>query len=153
MDKIIKMQKELEQCDCKTNEQEDFVQEIWDLFEECKQEIEQLKAENAEYKNKLADGRMVELPCKWLETLKLLVISSIYYKEWENIIISKIKDSKDIANLFFELPTVQYFSNDIKLNNLVNSKIDVNEITKIEEIINIFYPDQAKQALKEMEEK
>lgn len=92
-----------------------------------------------EYENAEEQGRLVALPRYWLETLKLLTISAICYKENINIITSKIKDSKEIAELFFQLPTVQYCSNSIKLESLLDSKIDVNNISSVNEIVDIFY--------------
>ena len=104
-----------------------------------------------EIENTFENGRMVELPCNWLATLKLLTISAICYKKWKDIIIEKIKGSEDIKKLFVKLSIIEYSHNDFKLQRLVDSNIDVNKINGIEEIINIFYPEQAENALKEME--
>lgn len=72
-----------------------------------------------------------------LNTLKLLTVSAIAYAEWKDIITSKMRDNKEIANLFFQLPTVQGTINNIMLSKLSESKLDVNKIKDIKEITKI----------------
>jgi hypothetical protein len=87
--------------------------------------------------------RVVVLPEKWLETLKLLTIAAICYQERYDIVMSSMRDSRDIQELFLKLPTVQYTSNHIKLSRLRESGINVNGITKIDDVVNILYPAEA----------
>ena len=72
---------------------------------------------------------------KELSVLKLLTISTIAYTEWKNIITSKMRGNEEISKLFLELPTVQGLSNDITLQRLKDSEIDINNITGIEDVI------------------
>ena len=105
-------------------------------------------SECAELAQAKADGRMVVLPDKWLETLKLLTISAICYQEWNDAILSKLRDSQDIRDLFMKLPTVQYSSNHIKLMRLAESGLDVNIMANIDSIVDIMYPSEAEDALR-----
>ena len=73
---------------------------------------------------------------KELHVLKLLTVSAIAYAEWKDIITSKMRENKEIAKLFFELPTVQGTANDMTLSRLKDSGIVVNDITSIEDVIN-----------------
>jgi len=82
---------------------------------------------------------MDKLTDKQLETIKLLTVSAICYQLWHDEIVKRMKSSNDIADLFFSLPTVQYLENYMKLKRLVKSGIDINKITSISEITNIFY--------------
>ena len=70
-----------------------------------------------------------------LNLLKLLTISAIAYAEWHDIIVSKMKDNKEIAKLFMELPTVQGTSNHLQLLRLKDSEINVNDIKGIEDVL------------------
>lgn len=72
---------------------------------------------------------------KELSVLKLLTVSAIAYKEWKDIITSKMCGNEEILNLFLDLPTVQGLSNNITLQRLKDSGIDVNNITGIEDVI------------------
>ena len=72
---------------------------------------------------------------KELRVLKLLTVSAMAYAEWKEIITAKMRDNKEIVELFMELPTVQGFANDMTLTRLKNSKIDVNKIMSIEDVI------------------
>ncbi|MDU7031305.1 hypothetical protein [uncultured Robinsoniella sp.] len=72
---------------------------------------------------------------KELSVLKLLTISTIAYMEWKNIITSKMRGNEEISKLFLELPTIQGLSNDITLQRLIDSEIDINNITGIEDVI------------------
>ena len=73
---------------------------------------------------------------KELHVLKLLTVSAIAYAEWKDIIVSKMRENKEIAKLFMELPTVQGTANDMTLSRLKDSGIVVNDITSIENVIN-----------------
>lgn len=105
--------------------------------------------------NAESDGRLTVLPDKWLETLKLLTISAICYQNWNDTIISEMRNSKDIQGLFLRLPTVQYASNRIRLLRLEKSGLDVNALTSINEVVDIMYPkeppESAQEALKRRE--
>lgn len=72
---------------------------------------------------------------KEISVLKLLTISTIAYTEWKDIITSKMRGNEEISKLFLELPTVQGLSNDITLQRLKNSGIDVNNLIGIEDVI------------------
>ena len=72
---------------------------------------------------------------KELDTLKLLAVSAIAYAEWKDIITSKMRDNKEIAKLYMQLPTVQGLSNDMSLSILKDSGIDVNSITCLEDVM------------------
>ncbi len=85
-------------------------------------------------------GLLLRLSPNYLETIKLLTVAAIAYQENQNIITSQMKDNKEIADLFMNLPTVQGTSNHFKLLNLVESDIDINKITNIQQIVDILYP-------------
>lgn len=102
--------------------------------------------EVAEYAVAKADGQVVVLPKNWLDTLKLLTITAMCYQDWHSKIMARMGDSKDIQELFFELPTVQYTTNHIRLSRLANSGIDVNELTDIEAVVDVMYPREAAEA-------
>jgi len=72
-----------------------------------------------------------------LHVLKLLTIAAIAYAEWNDIIVSKMRDNKEIAKLYMQLPTVQGTVNHLQLLKLKNSKIDVNVIKSIEDLIKV----------------
>lgn len=85
------------------------------------------------YDSEVQGGRSVN--DKELSVLKLLTISTIAYTEWKNIITSKMRENEEISKLFLELPTVQGLSNDITIQKLKDSEIDINNITGIEDVI------------------
>lgn len=72
-----------------------------------------------------------------LNLLKLLTISAIAYAEWNDIIVSKMKENKEICELYMQLPTVQGTSNHLKLLKLKNSGINVNDIKNIEDVLRV----------------
>lgn len=72
---------------------------------------------------------------KELRALKLLTVSAIAYTEWHNIITKKMRDNKEISKLFIELPMVQGLSNNMTLERLKDSDIDVNSITSLEDVM------------------
>ena len=71
-----------------------------------------------------------------LHTIKLLTAGAKAYAIWFDIITSKMRDNKEIGELFFELPTVQGLSNQMALERLKDSQIDVDNITSLEDVIN-----------------
>lgn len=77
---------------------------------------------------------------KKLDTLKLIALSAIAYQENINIIRNAMRDNDDVRRLYMNLLTVQGTENTIKLNNLVDSKVDVNSIKSIDDVVSIFYP-------------
>lgn len=74
------------------------------------------------------------------DTLKLLALAAICYEKNLDIVRSKIKNSKEIADLYMELPTVQYVRYSMALSRLADSDIDVNKIESIDEITKILFP-------------
>ena len=72
---------------------------------------------------------------KELHTIKLLTLGAKAYATWFEVITSKMRDNKEIAKLFFELPTVQGTSNIISLERLKDINIDVNSISSLEDVI------------------
>lgn len=75
-----------------------------------------------------------------IDTLKLLTLAAICYEKNLDIIRSKMKNSKEIADLYMELPTVQYVRYSMAISRLADSNIDVNKIQNIEEITKILFP-------------
>lgn len=71
-----------------------------------------------------------------LHTIKLLTVGAKAYAIWFDIITSKMRDNKEIGKLFFELPTVQGLPNQMALERLKDSQIDVDNITSLEDVIN-----------------
>lgn len=90
----------------------------------------------AELEDKIESGRLVELPKGWLDTLKLLTLASMCYADIKDLIESRIKDSKDISDLYFKCPNVQGSTNLWALSSLAESKLDCNKIKGFEEILN-----------------
>lgn len=90
----------------------------------------------SEIENKIESGYMVEFPCGWLDTVKLLTAASMCYAEIEDIIAKGIKDSKDLADLFMKIPRVQGIVLDFSLRDLANSNIDPNEISGFDDVLN-----------------
>lgn len=91
------------------------------------------------YKNKEqaeATGEIVELPNGWIDTLKLLTVAAMCYIDIKHLIESRMKDSKDIADLYFECPNVQGSTNLLALSSLVESKLNCNKIKGFEDILN-----------------
>jgi len=135
--------------------QTDFDMQMSAAFDELKQYRKSglTPSECAETAQAKSDGRLAVLPGGWLETLKLLTISAICYQNWYNKIISKMRDSKDIQELFFNLPAVQCTINHIKLIRLEQSGLDVNAMTSIDTIVGIMNsPEATQDALKLKEE-
>lgn len=92
------------------------------------------------YKNKEqaeAKGEIVELPNGWLDTLKLITCAAMCYADIESMIANGMKDNKELANLFFNIPRVQGSVNDIALKQLAESELDCNKIIGIEEVLNV----------------
>ena len=77
-----------------------------------------------------------ELPYSWLNTLKLLTVAAMCYADIKHLIESRTKDSKDIADLYFECPNVQGSTNLWALSSLAESKLDCNKINGFEDILN-----------------
>lgn len=77
-----------------------------------------------------------ELPYSWLNTLKLLTVAAMCYADIKHLIESRMKDSKDIANLYFECPNVQGSTNLWALSSLAESKLDCNKIKDFEDILD-----------------
>lgn len=90
----------------------------------------------AELEDKLESGQLVELPNGWLETLKLLTVAAVCYADIKHIIESRMNDSKEIADLYFQCPNVQGSTNLWALSSLADSKLDCNKIKGFEEILN-----------------
>ncbi len=91
------------------------------------------------YKNKEqaeAEGEILELPFGWIDTLKLLTCAAMCYADIKQLMENKMKDSKDIADLYFDSPQVQGGVNLWSLGNLADSKIDCNKITGFEDVLN-----------------
>lgn len=76
-----------------------------------------------------------------IDTIKLLTLAAICYEKNLEIIRNKMKDSKEIADLYMELPTVQYMKNTMALSRLADSGIDVNKIEGIDEVRKILFPE------------
>lgn len=90
----------------------------------------------AELEDKLESGLLLELPLGWLETLKLLTSAAVCYARIKDLITSRMSQSKDISELFFDCPTVQGVVLDLALSELSEAKIDFNNITGFEELLN-----------------
>lgn len=108
----------------------------------------------AELEDKIENGTLVELPSVWLDTLKLLTCASICYTKIKDLITSQMGQSKDIADLFFECPTVQGTVNDFALKDLGEANIECNKIVGFEEILNAMphYKKIVEAKLKELQE-
>ena len=72
-----------------------------------------------------------------LETVKLLAVAAICYQRILDEIMRRTKDSPDIADLFVNIPTVQYTPNCRKLWALEKSGIDVNVLKSIDEVTEV----------------
>ena len=82
------------------------------------------------------NGELIKLPTGWLEVLKLLGCAASCYAEIKQMIVERMKDSEDIADLFFSMPTVQMTVNDFALADLAEAKIDFNNLMGFEELLN-----------------
>ena len=102
--------------------------------ETLEKENEQLKAENAELRERV--GKAETLPYSHLEILKLLTCAAICYSEIKSLITARMSTSKDIADLFMNCPTVQGTTLDLALHNLAKSNLNCNKIKGFEEVIN-----------------
>lgn len=71
-----------------------------------------------------------------IETLKLLTCASICYAKIKHEMENRMRDSKDIADLYFNIPTVQYTTFDFALSALATSELDCNKISGFGEILN-----------------
>lgn len=89
-----------------------------------------------ELEDKLESGEFVALPNGWLDTLKLLTVAAMCYADIKHLLENCIKDSKEIADLYFQCPNVQGSTNLWALSSLAESKLDCNKIKGFEEILN-----------------
>lgn len=91
------------------------------------------------YKNKEhaeVKGEIVELPYGWLDTLKLLTVAAMCYADIDDMIARGMRDSKELGDLFVNIPRVQGSSLQWSLQDLAESKLDCNKIKGFEEILN-----------------
>lgn len=90
----------------------------------------------AELEDKIENGKLVELPVGWLDALKLLICAAMCYADIDNMIASGMQNSKELADLFMNIPRVQGTTLQWSLQDLANRKLDCNKITGFEEVLN-----------------
>ena len=95
--------------------------------------------ENFELRKELAkieSGKLVAMPVGWLDALKLLTCAAMCYADIDNMIASGMQNSKELADLFMNIPRVQGSTLQWSLQDLANSKLDCNKIAGFEEVLN-----------------
>lgn len=106
----------------------------------------------AELEDKIEDRQAVILPTGAIDVLKLLTCASICYQHIYENMVERMAKSEDIGKLFMKSPMPQGTTLRTALYELMQSDIDCNKITGIDDVLNAM-PSFKKYLEKDAEEK